>query len=109
MMTAAKVRNLVLGIDREGGDRLQEHDQTHGDGVACDASQEDGKLLLRCQSLTCGSKYQARRYVDLVPVASPSEDWLWVHKRYPRGMLDGAQRWRQINSDEEGADANSLD
>ena len=63
-----------------------------GDSVACDASQEDRKLLLRCQSLTCGSKYQARRYVDLLPVVSPSEDGLRVHKRCPRGMQGGAQQ-----------------
>ena len=32
------------------------------------------ELLYWCQSLTCGNKDQARRYVDLVPVVFPSED-----------------------------------
>ena len=56
-------------------------------------------------ALTCGSKDRARRCVGLVPVVL-AVGRVWVHKRCLRGMLDGAQRWRQINSEhEEGADA----
>ena len=75
MMTAAK--NEELGAWNgpvEGGGRVQEHDQTPGEGVACDASEEDGKPLYGCQSLTCDRKVHTRRYVDLVPVVFP-EDW----------------------------------
>ena len=54
---------------------MQEHDQTAGEGVARDASQEGGKLQYRCQSMTRGRKDQARHDVDLVPVVSPPDDW----------------------------------
>ena len=61
-------------MERTCGGRVQEHDQTRGEGVACDASEEDGKPLYGCQSVTCDRKVQTRRYVDLVPVVFP-EDW----------------------------------
>ena len=79
--------------------------RTPAEGVTRDASQEDVKLLYRCQSWTfdkknqglrhvesprCGRKDQARRYVDLVTVVFffSSEDGFRVHKRWVRGMQD---------------------
>ena len=73
--TAQKAESLLRGLlSVIGGGSVQRHDWTLGEGVACDASREDGKLLHRCQSLTCGSRNQARRHVDLVPDVFSSED-----------------------------------
>ena len=66
--------------------------------------QEDGLLLYRCQSLTCGRKDQARRHVDLVPFVFPSEDGFGCTRD-----VCTDQRWRKINSEhEDGADAKAL-
>ena len=83
---------VALSRPQDDGGRVQDHDRTPGEGVARDAFQEDGKLLHKCQSLTCGSEDQARRYVDLVPVVFTSKNGVWIHKGWKRGMLDGAQR-----------------
>ena len=71
-MTAVNMRNLVLhkraaAVCRSTTGLLEE-------GVLCDAAPEDGKLLYRCQSLTCDGKDQSPRDVDLMPLVFPSED-----------------------------------
>ena len=53
---------------------MQGHDQTPGEGVACDTLHEDGRLLYRCQSMTCHRRHQGCRHVDLVSGVFPSED-----------------------------------
>ena len=52
---------------------------------------ENGNLLYKCQNLTCRSKDQSRRYVDLVPVVFSSGDGLG----YTRDVC--AERWTVLN------------
>ena len=89
---------------QEGGGRKQEHDQTSGEGVACDTLQQYGRLMYRCQSFTY-RKDQERRYVDLVPDVFPSEKVFGFTRDVVRGMLDGPCRWRRIHWVWKGADA----
>ena len=56
---------------------MQGHDQNLGECVACETLQEDGRLVCRCQGLTCDRRDQGRRHVDLVPVVFPSDKMGW--------------------------------
>ena len=49
-------------------------DVTLEEGVSSGALQEGGTLAYRCQGLTCETKYQGRRYWDLVPLILYAEN-----------------------------------
>ena len=98
------IRTLEEPVDWKrfpvGGGRVKEHHRTLVEGVVCDTSQEDGRLLYTSQNSKCGSEDQTRLWLDLVAVGRR----VWMQKRRLPGMLDGIQSWRQIHSEhEEGA------
>ena len=61
-MTALNMRNLILY--KRAAAVCRSTTRLLGEGVLCDAAQEDGKLLYRCQSLTCDGKDRSQRDVD---------------------------------------------
>ena len=52
-------------------------DQTLKERCYFGVLQEDGQLAYRCQELTCATKNQGRRYLNLVPVLFYSGRWKW--------------------------------
>ena len=64
----------VCNGPQEDGESVEEQDQIPGEPVLVNAPQGGGKLLYRCQGLTCDMKNQGRRCLDLVPGDFPFED-----------------------------------
>ena len=99
------LEELVAWNTPQEGSGSVGHDQTLGEGVACDTL-EDGRLLYRCQSMTCDRKDHVRRYVNLMPVVYPSQDRFGYTRAVCAEYWTDLNGWRQISSKhEEGADA----
>ena len=85
------LEELVAWNTPQEGSGSVGHDQTLGEGVACDTL-EDGRLLYRCQSMTCDRKDHVRRYRELDASGLSFPRQVWVHQSCLRRILDRPQR-----------------
>ena len=61
-----------------------------------DLLQEEGKLACMCQGLTCETKNQGRRYLDLGAIQFHCSMWKSAHHGSLCQMLDRTQWWCQF-------------
>ena len=97
----SRTLDLLVGMDLERAKAVC-RSRTGLLGTVPHASQESGRLLHSCQSLACGCKDRARRYVDLVPVVLPSEDGFGCTRDV---CAENAGRCSTVETEQLGADA----